>query len=669
MAFFCTFVVIAATALNAANGEPPTANGDSTEWPTIRGRQWDGRSSETGIADKWPKEGPPVLWTRELGQGYSSFVAWDDRVVTQYQSLSGQYVICLDADTGQTQWEVRYDWPYLPAGVYPGPRSTPTYDNGYIYFTAPSGLVGCLSAQTGELRWSLELARKFSTEVPGFGYACSPIVIADKIILPLGGKGSSLIALDKADGSIVWSAGDDPASYASAYPISFKGRSLVIGFMQNYVVCHDLENGQRVWRYALSSGYDEHSSWPVYKEPYLWISSPFQAGSELLELTDDEVNPIKSIRRSKLLSNDIFSSVWDRGALFGFDLHEAQAKTHRTSRGIFRCIDFQSGAVLWSVGNGRLQRDTRGVSDNSDGKTIAGNIGHATVLVADEKLILMNDLGELILARADRDRYEELGRTSVLSGEICWTQPILSRKRLFLRNQSRAACIYLGTRESLSPQMLGRAIAIDQIPQSQYRDLAGILLGIEPEFLFDVPSMTWLWQWYAWSCLGIFGCSMAGGLVFGSLCRFSLAYASVYYVVFWTLVFVGGCLGTTFLSKWTNDFVFTWPVCLFVAWQMAIDSVTLQRQSQPLAQQWRSRVTLIFVVLVWVGYFLLCRRLSLVIEWVFLTGFIGALPFSLAGRFWFEDKAWAKFWKFFMTIAAFSAFYWSSVAFLMLRYR
>ena len=79
------------------------------DWPGIRGPNWDGHSAETGIADSSPELGLPVLWNRELGQGYSSFIAWDQFIAMQYQSLSGQYVICLDPRTGQTIWEYRYD--------------------------------------------------------------------------------------------------------------------------------------------------------------------------------------------------------------------------------------------------------------------------------------------------------------------------------------------------------------------------------------------------------------------------------------------------------------------------------------------------------------------------------------------------------------------------------
>ena len=103
---------------------------ETVGWHFIRGPNYDGHSIETDLADAWPAEGPPILWTRALGQGYSGFVAWGNRVATQYQTLGGQYLICLAADSGDTLWQYRYDWPYDPSGVYPGPRAMPTYFAG-----------------------------------------------------------------------------------------------------------------------------------------------------------------------------------------------------------------------------------------------------------------------------------------------------------------------------------------------------------------------------------------------------------------------------------------------------------------------------------------------------------------------------------------------------------
>jgi hypothetical protein len=129
-------VVFITTALHASN--MPLA----ADWPFIRGANYDGRSSETDPIDAFPPQGPAVVWTRPLGVGYSGFTTQGNRVYTQYQTLGGQYVICLDAATGQTIWEYRYELPYDPAGMYTGPRATPTIAREKIYFAAPSGLVG-----------------------------------------------------------------------------------------------------------------------------------------------------------------------------------------------------------------------------------------------------------------------------------------------------------------------------------------------------------------------------------------------------------------------------------------------------------------------------------------------------------------------------------------------
>jgi len=689
----CYLFAIALCCENANSQEVRSPK--ASNWPTIRGVAWDGHSVENAIADSWPADGPAVLWTRELGQGYSAFIAWDQCVATQYQHLSGQSVICMAADSGTTKWEYRYDWPYDPAGVYPGPRSTPTYDNGFVYFTSPSGLVACLNADTGVKIWSMELEKRFGVKAPGFGYACSPIVVGDHVVLPVGAPDACVVALDKRTGMTIWKAIDSntllpsakstrkesEASYCSAYPIVFRGRSCIVCYLQNAMVCHDSESGAQLWRYNLSSGYDEHSAWPIYHEPFLWITGAFQRGSELLEITDDAEQPIRLIRQSKLMSNDIFSSVLHDGALFGFDLQEAQAKTHRTSRGIFRCVDFRTGEELWSVGTGRLQRNSMNASGDagmiSNSETGEKTIGHATVLVVDGKLVLMNDLGELILARASREKYEELARTSLLRGEICWTQPAISQRRLFVRNHSRAVCVYLGSPETLAPQFKAKAISTSQIPQGQDQDLASLLIGFEPEYLFDLPTLNWLSRWY-WASLLILLAAfaivhllqqviqLAIRKVYGETksTRQNCSTASIFFCV---LSFVAAAIGTTVLSRWTEEFIFTWQLCLYISWQVAVANIGKRSVRQSMRQRIQSWLAVLFFLTTCMLYFLLCRRLSLVFEWVFLAGFFAALPFNLAGREWFTNRRYTSLWRFTMSGLGFTAYFWASVAILFLR--
>lgn len=308
------------------------------------------------------------------------------------------------------------------------------------------------------------------------------------------------------------------------------------------------------------------------------------------------------------------------------------------------------------------------------------NIGHATVLVADNKLVLMNDLGELILAKASREKYDELARTTLLSGEICWTQPAISQKRLFVRNHSRAVCVYLGRPESLDPQLKARAVSASQIKQGQVQDLARILIGIEPEYLFDLPTVKWLWRWY-WVSLLMVGASYVCVETSSLIWQFSLAgnkndgvtlsrqRFSIGATLGWGLMFVFGALGTTILSRWTEEFIFTWQLCLYVAWQVAVDNLSIRSVKLSRARRFQSWLAVLFLLATCVIYFLLCRRLSLVFEWVFLTGFIAALPFDLAGRDWFANQRWVSMWRWTTIGLGYSAYYWASVAILFLRSR
>ncbi len=676
-------------------------------WPFVRGAAFDGHSPETRLANEWPTAGPPVLWTRELGQGYSAIIAVGRRCFTQTQTIAGQFVVCLDADTGETIWEHRYDLPYELVGVYPGPRATPTYHNGRVYFAAPSGLIGCLSADTGQPLWSVNVVEKYHGLGTEFGYSCSPTVVDGLVILPVGGPGASLVALNADDGREVWKSGDDPASYTPAYPISRDGRMLVVGYLQNALVVCDRRDGRQLARFEMSQGYDEHSAWPLYREPLLWISHPFKAGSILLEIPAfAETGPVQrlsSVRRSPLMSNDILSSVLVGEHLFGFDLFEAQAKTHRASRGIFRCLNFETGEETWSVGTGRPRRA------NATTDTSASEIGQAGIVVADGKLILLNELGELILLRASAERCEELARTSVLSGEIVWTPPTLHRGRVYVRNHSRAACVYVG-----EPSLLNAdrpTLSVADIPQRRYRDWAATILAIEPEFAFDIPSNQWLLRWFvvgvgllllgqviglaiafsprsAWErasrrsasrtsddirvSAGSEAAERRGGVPTRSVETRDNSGELSYEWLSRVVTFVGGCLGTTFLSGWTNDFVFTWPVSLFVAFEIVASQMRWRSEAVSSLQRWRERICVSFWMLTMLAYFLICRRLSLVFEWAFLVGPVGAWPMQLWANRWrkrHQPVSWrGRAWLAILQVLAFAGFFGAAVLGLRWKY-
>ena len=631
----------------------------------MRGPTCDGVFSETGLAASWPAQGPPLLWTRELGQGYSGFIVAEGKVFTQRQAAGGQYLVCLAPDTGQTIWEYHYDWTWQSRGAYPGPYATPTWYRGKIFYSSPTGLVGCVDAGTGAPLWSVNVRKRFAGPDHDFGYAATPLVEDDKVIVPVG-KSPSVVALHVADGRTVWTAPPEPeqgdlGSYCSALPITFRGRRCVVGLLQNTFVIVDLTTGKLLHRQSLSTGYDEHSAWPIYREPHLLLTSPFRVPAQMLELRpgrDDGLTAVP-LWTSQDLCNDIVSSVlaWDGkgdakgGLVFGFDLKQQQASPHRPSRGSFKCLDWGTGKVRWAT----------------------DKVGQASVLVGDGKLILFNDSGELILARADATEYHELGRVQLFEDAICWTPPTLWQGRLFLRGGTQAVCVYVGDPERLSSLNITTEVAH---PRRTWRIDPTWLFSREREFPNDALSWQELTDWFAACLLFAFG----GAALVSQLMKFRFALRrNRYFIiapaissrgptdmrVFWTVVFILGVLGQNLLSAMLDRCLFIWPASLYAACHGTM-RMCLWAGQDPAnkRRRWLARLSMLCLVLVVYGYLELCKIAGMYIAWSFPFGFLPAFPLMMMaarGELLHKPLWRSAVW----TLLAFVVYFWTVEALLL----
>jgi hypothetical protein len=595
-------------------------------WPHLRGSRYDGVCAETGLAAAWSTGGPPRLWSRELGQGYSGFILADGKLYTHRQTLGGQYLLCLDPDTGHILWEHRYDWAWQPRGAYPGPYASPTAHGGKIFYASTSGLVGCVDAHAGTPLWSRNVREAFQGKGWDFGYAATPLVEDDKVILPVGGPGASLVALHVNDGRTVWTAGSDPASYCPAFPLTVQGRRCVLGYLQNSILFVELSTGKLLHRQPLSAGYDEHSAWPIYREPHLLLASPFKVPATRYEIqvfSDQELR-LKPQWLSKELCNDVVSSVLYEGHLYGFDLQQLQTSPRRASRGLFRCLDWATGKTCWST----------------------DEVGQSSVVVADGKLLLFNDTGTLILARADPSGYHELARTQLFSDEICWTPPLFWRGKLYVRSPTHMVCLYLGVPDPQQPPISQAAVP----PARAWRIDPGWLLTYERDFPNDAPSAEEMVLWFG-AALFAFGGAGFFTLLFARCVHRSFAFPPVY----WSLVFLLGALGPSVFSALAEECLFTWPASLYAAFHCALWLAWRTRQSR-----WQPRLAIAgFLLIAWV-YFEACQTVGMFIGWSFLVGFPFAFPFTYlavqAPQRW-KKAAW--------TLLAFTALFASAQVLLL----
>ena len=200
------------------------------------------------------------------------------------------------------------------------------------------------------------------------------------------------------------------------------------------------------------------------------------------------------------------------------------------------------------------------------------------------------------------------------------------------------------------------------------------VLGVEPEYAMDPPTHRWLRIWYLASLAILAGSGLVTLVV--KLGWKSLAPDQARWI-FWSLSGALGLVVGTVASLASGDFVFTWPVSLFIAFQIAVYTSTIRRKRIPSPEEagqagstrWRDRLIAVSFVAACLLYFLVCRRLSLVTEWIFLCGFAAACPFLLAARAMADRNRFLILMaELGVTLIAYTAFFWSSAALLGLKY-
>lgn len=388
---------------------PALPSGDSPDWPQWRGPLRDGVYRSGQIVESWSAAGPPEVWRQKLGQGYSGIAVAGDQLFTLFQT-DAEYVVALEAQSGHTLWQFELDTVYRD-GQGDGPRGTPTIFEGQVFAVGAKGKLAALRAEDGRLLWKHDLTAELGGRRPTWGYSTSPLIEKDLVIVEPGGtRGRGVVALNRSDGSLVWSAYDDGAGYSSPLAATIGGQRQILAFMARHLVSLDPARGRVLWEFPWKTSYDVNAATPIFIPPdKVFISSGYDVGATVLQLyRDNDELKIDEIWHSRVMRNHFNSSVLYRGYLYGFD------------NSTLKCINAANGEMMWR---------TRG-------------LGRGSLLIADDELVILGERGELVLAKATPDEFQETARAQVLKGK-CWTPPSLARGRLYLRNQTEIVSLDL----------------------------------------------------------------------------------------------------------------------------------------------------------------------------------------------------------------------------------
>src|SRR5262249_42295602 len=156
-----------------------------------------------------------------------------------------EIVACYHLTTGKPVWRHADRARFWESNAGPGPRATPTLSDGRVYTLGATGIVNALDAGNGAVVWSRNAQTDTGAKRPDWGFAGSPLVAGDLVIVAVSGK---LAAYDRATGNGKWYGPAFGASYSSPRLVTIDGTPQVVLVGGKGAVGVALTDGAQLWQ-------------------------------------------------------------------------------------------------------------------------------------------------------------------------------------------------------------------------------------------------------------------------------------------------------------------------------------------------------------------------------------------------------------------------------------
>jgi outer membrane protein assembly factor BamB len=393
------------------------SSGLAEDWPQFLGTSRSGVSSETGLLNAFPADGPVVRWRVPLGVGMSGVAVSNGRAYTLFQDSDHQFLVALSAADGAEKWRTPFA-PIYENAMGNGPRATPTVNADQVFALSGEGILAAFNVSDGKLLWSVNVPKSLGGTPSEYGMSCSPVVIDDRVIVHAGTESAKVAAFDRASGKLIWKAGQGKAGYSSPVMMTLAGKSQVVSLTANELVGVDAATGKVLWDVPFPTEYDCNTACPVQiDETSVLISAGENHGAMLLAVessgTGFKATEVwSSLGKDSQLRAEWQTPVIHDGHLYGLDNSgSAGPITHLV------CIRLKDYRTMWQK----------------------ARFGKSNLILADGKLFLTTMNGELVIVEASPKEFKELGRARIM--ETTRQAPALADGHLFLRDDQEVLCI------------------------------------------------------------------------------------------------------------------------------------------------------------------------------------------------------------------------------------
>lgn len=375
------------------------------EWPGFRGPGRDGVVRGVRIKTDWTTAPPVQLWHRPVGPGWSSFAVSGDLFYTQEQRGDNEEVVCYKMATGQPVWSHKDNARFFESNGGAGPRATPTLSNGRVYTFGATGILNALDAGNGNVIWSHNVGSETNTQIPFWGFASSPLVIGNEVVVAAAGQ---LVAYDTATGGRRWIGPSGGGSYSSPQLVTLDGVTQILLMTATGATSVAPADGKQLWSHTWSVNSIVQPA--LTPDGDVLITSQ-ENGARRLAIAHNAGGWSVAERWTSNGLKPYFNDfVIHKGYAFGFDGR------------ILSCIDLKDGQRKWKggrYGNGQL------------------------VLLPDQDLLLvLSEEGEIALVQATPDQFTEIAKVPALQGKT-WNHPVLVGDKLLVRNGEEMAAFQI----------------------------------------------------------------------------------------------------------------------------------------------------------------------------------------------------------------------------------